>query len=268
QAASVILAATASVIANGGASVFHAATGDVAPLPTTRAVELTGLFARQSWRERDAGSRIMNWMRSRLEPVPASKRPFSVLPAPAIKGAAQPASRLSGAGVPRWGAPRIAEIASDVKARLGEVERMAGRVDDAFQLFMPFLHDNHVVFRADQTRALFAAMPAEDRAKLCWEPEKIEWRDYFLRVHFPGLRKWVFPDLEEEFQPKLRAAYTYKDLLELFDATTKLHKGRVAFRQLPPPGSDAPIRRFTYRQVAERTTRMAAVLAERGVAPG
>src|SRR5262249_8122467 len=86
--------------------------------------------------------------------------------------------------------------------------------------------------------------------------------------HLPGLKQWVFPDLEEQFHPKLKPTYTYKDLLELFDATTKLHRSRVAFRQLPPDGSDAPIRRFTYRQVAARTQRAAAGLVDRGAGPG
>ena len=35
---------------------------------------------------------------------------------------------------------------------------------------------------------------------------------------------------------KPRSVYTYKDLLELFDATTKRHRSRTAMRALPPRG--------------------------------
>jgi long-chain acyl-CoA synthetase len=266
--AAVLVAATAEVIAHRGESVYHASTGDTSPLPTTRAVELTGLYARQQWRDRETGSRIANRLRSRLETVPASKRWYDTVSAPAVRGMAQTASRLIESAVPRWGAPRLRELADDLKGKLAEVERVAGRVDDAFQLFMPFIHDNHIVFRSDHTRALYASLAPADQERLRWDPETIEWRDYWLRIHMPGLKKWVFPDLEEEFQPKLRPTYTYKDLLELFDATTKLHRSRVAFRQLGPPDGDAPIRRFTYRQVAQRAQRAAGVLIERGVAPG
>src|SRR5262249_15897665 len=193
---------------------------------------------------------------------------YGAVSARGVKGVAQTGSRLIESAVPRWGTPRLRELADDLKGKLAEVERVAGRVDDAFQLFMPFIHDNHVVFRSDRTRALYASLAPADQEKLRWDPEAIEWRDYWLRVHMPGLKKWVFPDLEEEFQPKLRSTYTYKDLLELFDATTKLHRSRVAFRQLGPPGRDAPIRRFTYPQVAPRTPGAAGVLAARGVAAG
>jgi long-chain acyl-CoA synthetase len=266
--ASVLVAAAAAVVAGSAHSVYHASTGDSAPLPTTRAVELTGLYARQQWRERETGSRFANWLRSRLETVPRSKRWYNSVSAPAVKGIAQTAARLIDTATPRWGAPRVRELADDLKGKLAEVERVAGRVDDAFQLFMPFIHDNHIVFRSDHTRALFGSLAPADRERLPWDPEAIEWRDYWLRVHMPGLKKWVFPDLEEEFQPKLRPTYTYKDLLELFDATTKLHRSRVAFRLLGPPDGDAPVRRFTFRQVAQRVQRAAGALAERGVTAG
>ena len=36
-----------------------------------------------------------------------------------------------------------------------------------------------------------------------------------------------FPTLDDEFGPKPRSVYTYKELLEMFDATTKLHRHRV-----------------------------------------
>ncbi len=266
--AAVIIGATAALIAGGGHAVYQAATSDSAPLPVPRAVELVGLFARKHWREKETGARLMNLLRSRLEAVPAPKWRYSALSAPAVRGAAQTLTRLLDAAVPRWGAPRAREIASELKGKLADVEALAARTDDAFQLFMPFIHDNHYVFRADHVRALFAAMSEADRAALPWDPERLEWRHYWLDVHLPGLKKWVFPSLEEEFRPKPRSVYTYKDLLEMFQATTKLHRSRVALRLLPPPGSDEPVRRVTYRRLGEQVAHAGTVLAARGIAPG
>jgi long-chain acyl-CoA synthetase len=87
-------------------------------------------------------------------------------------------------------------------------------------------------------------------------------------VHLRGLEKWVFPSLEEEFKAKPRTVYTYRDLLEMFDATTKLHRGRTAMKKLPPPGSDEPARRYTYADLQELAQRVAGALALRGVGPG
>jgi long-chain acyl-CoA synthetase len=266
--ASVIIGAAAAVIAGTQHKVYQAATSDVAPLPVPRAVELVGLFARRHWKDRQTGARFVNALRSRLEAVPTAKWRYDALSAPALKGVAQTMTRVIDAAVPRWGAPRLAGIASDLKVKLADVQELAGRTDDAFQLFMPFIHDNHYVFRADNTRALFASMSEADRQALPWDPETIEWRSYWLDLHLPGLKKWVFPSLDEEFRKKPRSVYTYKDLLELFAATTKLHRSRVALRQLAPVGSDEPVRRFTYRRLAEQVHRSAAALAELGVAPG
>jgi len=51
-----------------------------------------------------------------------------------------------------------------------------------------------------------------------------------LNVHLPGLTKWVFPTLEEEMRVQPKRIYTYRDLLELFETSTKRHATRVAMR--------------------------------------
>ena len=39
-----------------------------------------------------------------------------------------------------------------------------------------------------------------------------------LGVHIPGLEKWIFPSLDEEFQARAKAVYTYRDLLEMLES--------------------------------------------------
>jgi len=133
---------------------------------------------------------------------------------------------------------------------------------------MPFIWERDYVFRCDHTRALFARLAPEDRLALPWSPEHIDWRHYWLDVHMNGLEKWVFPSLEEEFEQKPRSFYTYKDLLEMFDATTKHHKSRVALRQLPDPdGAREPVH-YTYADLLELALRAAAALRQRGMGVG
>ncbi len=268
QLASVIIGATAAVIAGTHEPVYQAATGDVAPLPVPRAVELVGLFARRHWRDRKTGNRLTNYIRSRLEPVPVSRSSFELRSAPAFKSVADRVVRALDAATPSWGAPSVQALAARARGKLEQVVDVTGKTREAFELFMPFVHDNHYVFRSDQVRKLFASMTPEDRRSLRWDPENIEWRSYWLDLHLPGLEKWVFPDLEEEFEPRAKAPYQYKDLLELFDATCKRHASRTALRLLPPPGSDEPPQRVTYRQLDARATRGAAHLRDAGVATG
>src|SRR5262249_50801909 len=69
-----------------------------------------------------------------------------------------------------------------------------------------------------------------------------------------------------------RSFYTYKDLLELFDATTKHHRQRTAMRQLPPVDKhgnlDGEPLRYTYGDLQAMATRGGQALAARGVTPG
>ena len=51
-----------------------------------------------------------------------------------------------------------------------------------------------------------------------------------MNIHFPGLQKWVLPELDETYAPKPKSVYAYRDLIELFDTTTKLHSKRTAMR--------------------------------------
>ena len=53
--------------------MFHLASGDVNPLFVRRSVELTALYRRRFFREREEGHPALNRLLSRLEPVPVRK---------------------------------------------------------------------------------------------------------------------------------------------------------------------------------------------------
>ncbi|MBC7910333.1 MAG: AMP-binding protein, partial [Pyrinomonadaceae bacterium] len=102
-----------------------------------------------------------------------------------------------------------------------------------------------------------------ESALLQWNPEKLDWYDYWMNVHFPGLKKWVFPTLEDEMREKPKRVYTYRDLLELFETTTKRHATRVAMRI----ERDGRKEQYTYADLRELATRAAAFLASEGIKP-
>ena len=65
---------------------------------------------------------------------------------------------------------------------------------------------------------------------MTWNPETFDWYEYWLNIHMPGLKKSVFPTLEEDMRAQPKRIYTYRDLLELFETSTKRHATRVAMR--------------------------------------
>ncbi len=260
-----LIAATAATIAGRNHRVYQLGSSDSNPLYMTRAVELLGLYKRRYFKERESGTGWWNKIQSRLEPIPVSKQRFDTFSSPLWKGLADGAIDAIDRFTPRWGAPRLQGMAEHAKERLGRISQLTGQTKGLVDIFMPFIYERKYVFRSDNVRALFSSLTPQDRQALRWEPDKLNWREYWLDVHLPGLEKWVFPSLEEEFQGKPKAVYTYRDLLEMFDATTKHHRQRTAMRLLQEEGEP---QRYTYGDLQELALRGAAILRQRGVAAG
>jgi long-chain acyl-CoA synthetase len=266
-----LIMATAATIAGQNELVYQLGSSDVNPLWMKRAVELLGLHKRryfQERREKGEGSSLLNLALSRMEPVAVSRDRFERSSAPLWLSLAERATKLIDEHTPRWGAPRLAGVAEHMKSRLDQVASFAKQTNDLFQLFMPFIYEREYVFRCDNIRALYARLTPTDRALLRWDPEDISWRHYWLDVHMRGLEKWIFPNLEEEFKARPKAVYTYRDLLEMFDATTKHHRHRTAMRLLPDPKHNGDAQRYTYADLQDLAERVAAILRERGVVAG
>jgi len=266
--ASGLIMATAATIAGENQLVYQLGSSDVNPLYMKRAVELLGLHKRRYFRERrekGEGHKLVNLALARLEPIPVSKDRFNRTSAPLWKSLADGIARVIDENAPRWGAPRLAGFAEHAKQRLAQISQLAKQTDDLFQLFMPFIYEREYIFRCDNIRALHARLTPHDQAALPWAPDRIDWRHYWLEVHMRGLEKWIFPNLEEEFAAKPRSVYTYRDLLEMFDAATKHHRNRTAMRLLT---DGAEPQRYTYAHLQELAQRAAAQLRERGVKAG
>lgn len=267
-----LIAATGATIAGENELVYQLASGDVNPLWVERALGLLGLYKRSYYQKREKGPKWLNRIKARLEPVRVDEQAWKTRSAPMWRDVANGLIAGIDRHMPRWGAPRVQALAERAKEKLGEVAALSGKTADAFDLFAPFIRERKYVFRCDHTRALHARLSEADRQAVPWDPEALDWRKYWLDVHMPGLEEWVFPSLEEEFQARPKSVYTYKDLLELFDATTKHHRQRTAMRMLPPLDDDGhfsgPPRRYTYGDLQALASRAAEVLRARGVEPG
>jgi len=267
-----MLLATAAVLAGEHEPVYQLGSSGVNRVTARRLTELTALAVREHYRAKaDAGEdKLRSRLRVRLEGRPVSYDQFQRRSAPRIKEVADRLTKLIDDRLPRWGAPRLEAWAERAKDELAKVSRFTGQVVDLVDMFKPFNHDYDVSFRSDNIRALWQRVTPEDRDRLWWGPESIDWRQYWIGTHFPGLQKWVFPTLDEEFGPRPRTVYTYKELLELLEATTKLNRHRVALRFLPSKVGDEtpePVV-YTYGKVGDLVLQGAGVFREKGLELG
>ncbi len=261
-AAAAILGIAAHSLAEPDRRVYQLASGDVNPFIAQRSVELVGLYRRRHYRGKGA-TNLSNALLARIEPQAISRAAFQSRSAPLFAKGARLVKKLMEEAKPTWGAPRLSALMNRATEKLGEVEQQASSLAGLVELFLPFIWENRYVFRCDNTRAVFSRLSAADRAKIQWDPEAIDWRQYFLDVHLPGLEKWVFPTLEEETKKRL-AIPVHRDLLEMFEASVHRHRHRVAFRMV----EDEREERFRYAEVDRYSARVASFLVRAGVRPG
>lgn len=261
QVAAVMLAVAAQACVEEPKLVHQAATGDSNPNNMERIIGLVGLYRRQEELKKDTGFRLFREISARFEPFPVSPERFESASIPVMNKAAKKAASLLDWARPRWGGGRYEGVINRVQQTVDLVEEQTREAKEAFEMFLPFTVENEYVFRCDNVRALFARMREEERPLLPWNPESYDWYDYWINTHLPGLKKWVLPTLEEDMRAQPKRVYTYRDLLELFETTTKRHSTRVAMRI----ERDGRKEQYTYADLRELATRAAAFFASHGI---
>ena len=261
--AAVMLAVSAQACIEEPRLVHQAATGDSNPNDMRRIVGLVGLYKRKHFQEKETGFRLVNEIAGRMEAHTVSPARFDKTSTPMVNEAAKKVSGWLDRARPRWGGGRLTDVIDRAKERVDRLEEVTRETKEAFEMFHPFTVENAYVFRADNVRSLMSRIRKDEQALLSWHPEKFDWYDYWINTHLPGLKKWVFPKLEEDMRAQPRRVYTYRDLLELFETSTKRHATRVAMRI----ERDGRNEQYTYADLRELATRAAAFFSSRGIRP-
>jgi long-chain acyl-CoA synthetase len=264
QVAAVMLAVAAQTCVEQPRLVHQAATGDSNPNDMERIIRLVGLFRRQQELDKEDGLRLFHEVSARIEPFRVSPERFDSTSLPMMNNAAKKVSSFLDKAKPRWGGGRYEGVINRMKQTVDRVEERTREAQEAFEMFLPFTVENAYVFRSDNVRALFESIREEERKLLTWNPEAFDWYDYWMNIHMPGLKKWVLPTLEEDMRAQPKRVYTYRDLLELFETTTKRHATRVAMRI----ERDGRKEQYTYADLRELATRAAGFFASQAIKSG
>ena len=241
--------------------VYQVATGDSNPNDMKRIVGLVGLYKREHFKEKDTGSSLVNRFHKMVETSSATQRGYELTSTPMLNKLAKGANSLLDKATPEWGGGRIGNIVADVKKGIDEFERTTQETMDAFAMFKPFMIDNEYNYRSENVRDLMSRIKKSEQHLLPWSPDKIDWYEYWLKIHFPGLRKWVLPQLEEDLKAIERRDYTYKDLADMFDTATKRFPTRVSMKI----ERNGKLEQYTYQDVRELALRAAGFLANKGI---
>jgi long-chain acyl-CoA synthetase len=170
----------AALIARKNARMYQLATSGINPCDMGRSIELTGLAHRKHYRTQQG---IEHWLKLKFETISVSKQRYERLSIPMQKAVVS-------------GINRAAEKLRFKKSPLAKAERDLTRAEKLIELYEPFILHNEHVFECENARLLSAALPEEERSAFAFEPEAIDWWDYWINVHVPALRRWCYPLME------------------------------------------------------------------------
>jgi long-chain acyl-CoA synthetase len=170
----------AAIVARRNARMYQLATSAINPVNMGRSIELTGLAHRKHYRTQQG---IEHWLKVKFETIPVSKQRYERLSIPMQKAVV---SRIN----------RMAVILRMNKAPLARQERDLLRAEKLIELYEPFILHNEHVFESENARLLSAALSPEERALFAFDPESIDWWDYWINIHIPALRRWCYPLME------------------------------------------------------------------------
>jgi thioester reductase-like protein len=160
--------------------IYQLATSASNPCDMGRSIELTGLAHRKYYRSQQS---LEYWMRMQFDTIPVSKSRYEKLSVPAQKAVVQ-------------GINRAASALQMKKPPFARAERDLVRVEKLIELYEPFILHNEQVFEAQNVQLLSMALPAEEQAAFGYDPSTVDWWDYWINIHVPALRRWVYPLIE------------------------------------------------------------------------
>jgi phosphoserine phosphatase len=170
----------AAIVGRRHARMYQLATSAINPVNMGRSIELTGLAHRKHYRTQQG---IEHWLKVKFETIPVSKQRYERLSIPMQKAVI---SRIN----------RLAVVLRMKKPPLARQERDLLRAEKLIELYEPFILHNEHVFECENARLLSAALSPAEHNIFAFDPESIDWWDYWINVHIPALRRWCYPLME------------------------------------------------------------------------
>src|SRR5438552_14473436 len=170
----------AALVQRKNARMYQLATSGITPCNMGRSIELTGLAHRKHYKTQQG---IDHWLKVKFETIPVSKQRYERLSIPMQKAVVSGINRAAG-------------FFRFKKSPLAKAERDLNRAEKLIELYEPFILHNEHVFECENARLLSAALSSEERKLFAFDPESIDWWDYWINVHIPALRRWCYPLME------------------------------------------------------------------------
>ncbi len=239
--------------------VYQYGTSASNPLPMYRLVELVSLHKRRRLRE-EGKNPLLATIQQRIEATPVSVNTYW------NRGPQVQAKQVKKLG--DWLKPLEKGVLSSLakparKSINGLVKNLdiTGRITDQF---VPFTATHNYRFSTLHTDLAYQRLSTEEQVLLPWLPLDIDWREYILDVHCPGLVENVFPLVEEKKNKESKPLRSYDHLVDMLDEIAERYEHLPALMRIHDDGFS----RISYLEMRRGAHSVALRLKEAGVEVG
>ena len=255
-AAHAIVAILAALLIKRHQPIYQLCTSDVNPLPMRRLVELTALGNR---REHRLNGGPMGKLAPHLEPVVVSHNTYELV-----------SNRIP--AMLKQTAAFAREVLGDGSSPARKFEQQVDRICEGAELarslvevYRPYIQELVYTFHGRNIRILYESLALGDRDRHPYHPERVDWSDYWINIHLPGLRRHIFPHLELHTRARPSGSFRHKTLVEMLDRAAERYGAGAALEARKPSGQRTSI---SYRELRDRARRAGLLLGTRGIKPG
>lgn len=203
--AAATLIVAARLLEGRHATVYQLGSASVNPVELGSIVGWLDSEARRRGRNGNGGLNraVIDWLAGvhrRARPRFVSEEEARARQAGREARAARLERRIAGVGrvLKKTGLPGGAALEGS-RSELRKLSLQSRFREQTLEQYLPFMLQNRYIFECENIRAAYDAMPGADQALLSWDPEAIDWKDYWINCQIPGIEKWVQPEAVREW---------------------------------------------------------------------
>jgi len=256
-----MLLALAELLEGRARAVYQFGTSDLNPLKARRLAEMTSLYKRRHYR-RGTGRPAVDFLQRSFGSTPITLEQYNRYGArPVAETTGRLSKLLSRAARAN---PLAKPLLKPAAKALDVVAKTHDRMAFISEQYIPFIAIHSYRFSCRNTRAAHARLVDDEKPLLPWSPETLDWHDYLLNAHLPGVEKYVWPQIEAKLQRPKKALRRHDDLVSLLDEAAERHGHAPALLLRHPDG----MQRVSYADLRGRVAATAARLRASGLEPG
>jgi long-chain acyl-CoA synthetase len=186
--ASGILIATAAVLAGKNKRVYHLASADENPIMFPRLVAFLGMNSRYKHKRKKSGSRLTNLWKAYVDTHVITVESLQTRRARLHRGLDVLHAALTLAKT-LMGPEKVGPYLKSLRDTRRQIRQQEVTLDK----FLPFMFHNSFIFETRNIRETVRMLTSEDLKRVQWDPETIDWADYWVNIHTKGIEKWIRP---------------------------------------------------------------------------